>query len=304
MPGKASDTHQHRGAGTAKPQRAGLLEIVCLGCATIGLALAALGDTALFGAWRAAVGAELFGARGVPADLGPFVRTTDAILGGSIVGKWLASFFLVRHGLREGRRWAWHALLAGHATWFLLDSGLSLAVGAVSNVVMINVLPGLGFLGLLMWARPAAWTAAEPLAVGSAWRALTWVAAGSAGIGLAVVGALRSPLFGFYNAALAERFGASPDIVTWQVFAYGLTGATFAAHFLMLWWALRSEPGARWVLRATLVSVLAWFSVDTLGCAAQGAWFNIALINLPSLLALGVPWSLAARAAARPGPLA
>jgi hypothetical protein len=68
----------------------------------------------------------------------------------------------VRHGLRARRRWAWHALLAGHATWFLLDTGLSLAVGAVSNVVMINLLAGLGFLGLLVWARPAAWTAAEP----------------------------------------------------------------------------------------------------------------------------------------------
>ncbi len=272
-----------------------LLELACLGFAGLGLLLACFGHTALFGPWRAAVGADLFGAGGIPADLGPFLRTTDAILGGSIIGKWVAAWFLVHHGVRAGRRWAWLALLAGHGTWFLLDSGRSLALGVPSNVLLINLFPGIGFLALLLWGRPGSWTPPTVSAPRPAWRWMTAACAASVGIGLGVVFAPRSPPFAVYNAALHARFGVSEAVVTWELFAYALVGATFTAQFVMLWWAAAAERGAPWVGRAVIASVLAWFCVDSVGCALQGAWFNIALVNVPSLLLVALPWWLAVR---------
>ena len=269
--------------------RVAQVEVGCLLFAGVGLVLAALGHTALLAPWRAGVAGELFGTPGLPSALGPLVMTTNAILGGSIVGKWVAAWFLARHGLRAGHGWAWTALVAGHLTWFCLDSGLSLALGAVSNILLINLLPGIGFLALLVRARPRDWSAAPERSGGRAWTALIGVCGLMVAIGLALVVGARSPLFGVYNAALDARFGGGSDVATWVTFAYGLVGATFAAHFVMLGLAARQARGAPWVGRAALISTLAWFFVDTTGSALQGAWFNIALINVPSLIAVGLP---------------
>ena len=275
--------------------RAALLEAACLFFAGVGLLLAALGHTVLFDVWRDAVGADLFGSGGIPHELDAFLRLTNAVLGGSIVGKWVAAWFLVRHGLRAGRRWAFQALLVGHVGWFLLDSGLSLTVGAASNVLLINLVPGVVFLGLLLWARPAAWTPPTSTDTGLAWRWLVWACGVSVAIGLLVIVGVRWPVFAPYNSALESLFGSSEALITWQVFAYGLVGAAFTAHFVMLWWAAAAERGARWVTRAVIVSLLAWFVVDSAGSIAQGAWFNVLMINVPSLLAVGLPAVLATR---------
>jgi hypothetical protein len=50
--------------------------------------------------------------------------------------------------------------------------------------------------------------------------------------------------------------------------------------------------------------MLGWFLVDATASAVHGAWFNVWMIDVPSLLAVALPWTLALRrssaASARP----
>jgi hypothetical protein len=71
--------------------------------------------------------------------------------------------------------------------------------------------------------------------------------------------------------------------------------------------ALSRRPiraGEGWALRAALQSLLLWFVVDSVVSLANRAAFNVWMVNLPSLLALGIPlvvlryrsnWSVAAQ---------
>ena len=111
---------------------------VCLGFVGLGVALALAGATPLFGWWRGAVAHDLFGAARLPPDVTRLARLTDAILGASIVGKWLTAWWLARGPLAAGHTWAWRASVAALALWWLVDSGVSLAVGAPANVVLVS----------------------------------------------------------------------------------------------------------------------------------------------------------------------
>ena len=269
------------------------LEWSCLCFAVVGLVLAAW--SAPFAIWRESVWHGLHGG-GFPTELQPFARTTDAILGGSIAGKWIASWFVVRHAI--SRPGAKALLLSAHGVWLALDSALSVALGAYANVWMVNLVPGVLFAALLL-AHPGPGPAETQPAAGRAWRALTVVCAATAVLGVVTALAIRAPLFAIYNHHLAARFALPPDLlVVWQRFAYALIGATFAAHFVVLTGALWRwrEP---WVLRAVVVSTGVWFTVDTAGCALQGAWFNVGLINVPSLIAILLPAWFAHRALGR-----
>lgn len=67
----------------------------------------------------------------------------------------------------------------------------------------------------------------------------------------------------------------------------------------MLALALRHAAGERWVLGAVASSMLGWFIVDATASVVHDAWFNVWLIDVPSLLALALPWWLALRSHAR-----
>jgi hypothetical protein len=281
------------------------LWLVCLGFAGVGLVLAVAGHTAMFAPWRTAAARALLDRPVLPATLEPFVALTDAILGGSIVGKWLAAAWLVRRALAEGRRWAFRALVVGLLAWFLLDAGVSLAMGAAFNVWMIDHAPLVVFGGLLVAARrrlePAA-PAPEP-APSPAWAVLRWVCLGFAAFGVVVALGSHTLPFAHYRQAIADAwFGGTldADAWAWLRFSYALIGATFLAHFLMLALALRHAPGERWVLDAVITSMLGWFLVDATLSAVHGAWFNVWMIDAPSLLGVAVPWWLARRELPRP----
>jgi hypothetical protein len=281
---------------------------VCLMFAALGLLLAVAGPTRLFAPWRAAAAVALLDRPALPAALMPFVALTDGILGGSIVGKWLAAAWLVRGPLAAGRRWAWWALVVGLLVWFLLDSGVSLAMGAGFNVWMINLAPLLVCGGLLLRARAGTQPGPAPAPAPSrAWAALRWVCVGLAVVGVVVALGSHTLPFAVYRQAIADAWfhgTLDADASRWLRFAYALIGATFLGHFLMLALALRHAPGERWVLHAVASSMLGWFLVDATASAVHGAWFNVWMIDVPSLLAVALPWSLALRrssaASARP----
>lgn len=275
---------------------------VCLLFALVGVVVAALGGTALLSPWRAAAAGALLGRPTLPVALEPFAALTDGILGGSIAGKWVAAAWLVRHPLAEGRRWAWWALLAGLLAWFGLDSGVSLAMGAGFNVWMINLAPLVVFGGLLVPAfagTSGAATREGVVAEPRAWRGLRWVCMGFAGVGVMVALGSHTLVFAPYRQAIADAWfhgTLSAEAWTWLRFTYALIGATFLGHFLMLALALRHAAGQRWVLDAVASSMLAWFVFDASASALHGAWFNVWMIDVPSLVAVAIPWWLAARA--------
>lgn len=276
------------------------LWIVCLLFALVGVLVAVAGGTAMFAAWRAAAAVALLDRPGFPAALEPFAALTDGILGGSIAGKWVAAAWLVRHPLAEGRRWAWWALVAGLLAWFGLDSGMSLAMGAGFNVWMINLAPLVVFGGLLVPAFAGTRPGPTPAVAAAprAWLVLRWVCAGFGALGVVVALGSHTLVFAPYRQAIADAWfhGTLPaDAWIWLRFTYALIGATFLGHFLMLALALRHAEGQRWVLDAVATSMLAWFLVDASASAAHGAWFNVWMIDLPSLVAVALPWWLAMR---------
>ena len=80
-----------------------------------------------------------------------------------------------------------------------------------------------------------------------------------------------------------------------------LLGATDAGFFAQLYFLVRYGIGAgeRWAHRGAVAGLLVWFVIDSTGSIALGAWFNVALVNVPALLIVGGPlWMLRNRAQA------
>lgn len=272
---------------------------VCLGFVGLGVALALAGATPLFGWWRGAVAHDLFGVAALPPDVARLAGLTDAILGASIAGKWLAAWWLARGPLAAGQAWAWRASVAALALWWLVDSAVSLAVGAPANVMLVNGAP-LVFAGslLAMLRRHRAPAAAAPGARPRGWWVLEVVCWGNVALGLLVAVAPRWGGFAAWGAGLDRWLGApaSPAAALWLRFVAGPVGGTIAAHFLLLARAARRAPGAAWVRRAVVTSVLAWGVIDSALSVALGAWFNLAYVDVPCVVVV-----LVATAAARPG---
>jgi hypothetical protein len=75
------------------------------------------------------------------------LRFCVGLLGATTAGFFVLVACLARHAIARGERWAVRAVSAGVSTWFLLDCGLSLWVGASFNVWLVN-LPCLFVLGV------------------------------------------------------------------------------------------------------------------------------------------------------------
>ncbi|MCA9610669.1 MAG: hypothetical protein KC619_33970 [Myxococcales bacterium] len=276
----------------------------CGAFALVGLTVAVAGAP-VFAFWRDAVADALWGTS-FPAELRSYAAFTDGVLGGSIVGKWVACAWLVHVPIRQRARWGLVALLAAHLVWFAIDATASVLYGAPVNVWMIDLLPlvVVGGLALALWphTKPVGPSPKPRPSV----RVLLAVCLASIGTGLAAAFAIRSPLFALYDQATADTFFAGVTEgrwVAWQRFAYGLIGATLAGHFVALAAMLWRAPTERWVLHAVATSMTAWFVVDTGACLVHGAWFNILQINLPSYVGTMLVWAVAMRreGAARAG---
>lgn len=269
----------------------------CAFFALVGVTLALAGG-AVFGLWRELVSSAIWDGP-MPASVVPFAELTDGILGGSIVGKWVASAWLVHEPLRRRERWGLRVLLFSHVGWFVIDSTASILYGAAINVAIINLFPLVlvGGLALAMW-RHTVEIDGDPRPRPRSVLLLTLVCAMSIVVGLACAFAIRSPLFALYEQGIADTYFASEISATWipwERFAYGLIGGAIAGHFIALTGALLRAPNERWVYLAVLTSMLAWFGVDTTMSIVHGAWFNVLQVNLPSLLATLAPLLFALR---------
>jgi hypothetical protein len=112
-------------------------------------------------------------------------------------------------------------------------------------------------------------------------------------IGWAVLGSFDP--FGFYEGYMARwLFGIEvlPDPAK-RAFAFALipAGATTAAFFVVVNMIVYHAFPRReaWAYRAVVGAVLVWFVVDSGLSALHGAWFNIAIANVPCLVVVGVP---------------
>jgi hypothetical protein len=112
-------------------------------------------------------------------------------------------------------------------------------------------------------------------------------------LGWAVLGTFDP--FGFYEGYMARWLfdtDGLPDPAK-RAFAFALipAGATTAAFFVLVHMIVRHAFPRReaWAYRAVVWAVLVWFVVDSGLSALHGAWFNIAIANVPCLLVLGVP---------------
>lgn len=273
----------------------------CIVFAAVGLLLAVAGPLGPFQLWERRVDALFFGAR-PQAQFGPFKAATFGILGGSIVGKWCAAWWLVHVPLRQRQRWALDGLWAGLLVWFSIDSVVSWLSGAAFNIWLVNAFPLAVMGGLLLSLRSGmndrrVTKTASIRALPVGWRSLCLVSIAFVGVGLVVAFGMNGPFFAMYRDLFGRYFfdGDLPhQAQRYLAFIAGPIGATFAGHFAMLAWAARSAGAGRpvWLLQCVATSVLAWFVVDSAMSIFHGAWFNVAVVNVPTLVAMAYPfWS-------------
>ncbi len=266
-----------------------LLLGACIWFALVGLAVAAVGTSPLFGMWHEAMAHALYGQPELPAALQGSLSLLLGILGGSICGKWLATAAIVKFGGTWSKTPLWFGLLA----WFFIDSSVSAAHGAWFNIWMINLAPLLTVGGLLAaWAPPDAPPAAAARA-GDRLLVAVLVLMSLTGLVFAfwVTGPVMAPWLDAWRSTLLSGTSAQADLLL--TFLGGPIGGTVFAHFALLAWAVHLRPRAAWIPLAVAGSVSTWFVVDATSSLAAGAAFNVLLIDLPCLV--GVIAALGAR---------
>jgi hypothetical protein len=273
---------------------AGWLERVCLGFVALGALLPLVFPTAPFSLYRDAVAEAIGDARTLDLDA---ARLAAGITGGSIAGKWILHWAIVRFGVRARRRWALNATIAGLLAWFFVDSVSSLLGGAWANVVMINGMP-------LLLVLPLAWRLrascerdpSPPLASESAVTRLA-MASGMLGIvsGLVIAFGTESPAFDAWwsglGAAQFEGHAVPTPVHALVRFFAGPIGGSTAGHCVLLVLVARRGIAAAdpWAWRWSAISVLGWALLDSgWSLAARGA-FNVVLVNVPCALLLLTP---------------
>lgn len=112
--------------------------------------------------------------------------------------------------------------------------------------------------------------------------------------GLSVALLINTPLFVLWNGPAMNLFfdGLTPeDLPRYRQFLGGIIGGAILAwavlQFYIIKYPFRNRE--KWAWNATGVAVVLWFSLDSAVCAYLGAWFNILLFNVPTILAIGIP---------------
>jgi len=105
--------------------------------------------------------------------------------------------------------------------------------------------------------------------------------------------------FGVYDRLLGQALfhadGLGPLAAPVFRFAMGLLGAVTAACFVLMAFVVEHAFPARWAYRAVWLSLGTWFVLDSAMSLYVGAAFNVWLVNVPCLLALGIPLLLLRR---------
>lgn len=130
----------------------GWLLAVAVLLTVFGLAVAFLGQTALFAAYDRALAAAFWGGAAIPSDVAHYKAFVYGPLGGVIAGRWLLVAFVAALPFRRREAWAWWAVLASVGLWFAVDSFVSWRTGAIFNVAF-NCMPALATLLPLYFTR-------------------------------------------------------------------------------------------------------------------------------------------------------
>ena len=113
-----------------------------------------------FGLYKGLLAHALFGGDGLSPEARTTFRFGVGLLGATTAAFFVLVFLIVRHAFSRREPWSHRAVVAGVAVWFVLDSGFSLAVGAVFNVVLVNV-PCLIILAIPLLATAREFARAE-----------------------------------------------------------------------------------------------------------------------------------------------
>jgi hypothetical protein len=287
------------------------IEAVSWGFVVLGLALPFAFHTGAFTIYRDAIAGWAYGSTSVPAADQRLLDLMLGITGGSIAGKWVVHALLARGPLADGRSWARDLTLRGLASWFVVDSVASLALGATFNVWMINLAP-LVLVGapLVLFHRgfatdpgPAPATASCSASRWSS-RACLYASVFGAATGIAIAFGASTPLLSPWFAALerAQYGGAALGEPARRLatFFFGPIGGCTLAQFVMLAGFLRRDGASRRAAAAGTLSILAWFAIDSGYGLANAGLFNIAMVNVPALVVTLPPWLLLAGSLRKP----
>lgn len=97
---------------------------------------------------------------------------------------------------------------------------------------------------------------------------------------------------GIYEAQFASAFWQTdtlpPDAKRTFNFILGPFGATSMGYFILQYFIAANAYARRekWGFQAIITAFAAWFVLDTSMSALHGAYFNILMANIPSLIAM------------------
>lgn len=104
----------------------------------------------------------------------------------------------------------------------------------------------------------------------------------------------NSMMFDVYNTKMASAFfeGQIPiEAGKMKSFLFGPIGGTVSGYFVfqlfVVLFAFKREE--KWAWYAIVSALLCWFIIDSMVSVAHGAYFNIYMINLPTLILNGIP---------------
>ncbi|MCR9142562.1 MAG: hypothetical protein NXI24_09945 [bacterium] len=113
------------------------------------------------------------------------------------------------------------------------------------------------------------------------------------GVGSAI--AASPDPFGIYSGYLQSFFWGdaepSPAAESFRRFIFAPLGGTLAGYFVLLLFIVvyPFQQRERWAHTAITAGILTWFFVDSSMTVYHGAWFNLYLVNLPTLALWSAP---------------
>jgi hypothetical protein len=131
-----------------------------------------------------------------------------------------------------------------------------------------------------------------------------WLLCVSVGFGLfgvmVAVWPAAPPLAPWHAGADAAFYGGSApaEALPFRAFILGPLGATIAGFYVLQTFIVATafRRRERWAWQAIAAATLVWFVVDSAVSVAHGAWFNVLMINLTTLLLVGLPLAMTYRA--------
>lgn len=105
----------------------------------IGVSIAFWGNSMLFELHNQGTRTLFFNGSDFPPNILMLKNWLFGIIGATIAGFHILIVFIVHFAFAQKQKWARNAIALAMVTWFTIDSGISLYVGAYFNVYLINI---------------------------------------------------------------------------------------------------------------------------------------------------------------------